>query len=461
MEKIDLLIEETTDDVIADTIKLVNINSERSDALPGAPFGKGPRQVLDTVLEMGENSGFSTVDYGVGVISLSMKEGQPDLGIWLHGDVVPAGDGWTYGPYNATLYKNCIIGRGVTDNKGQLSAIFNLFRIFKKLGIELKYNAAMYVGSAEEGGMWDMKGVKGNSDAKGFINVCTPPRMSLVPDGGFPLAYGARGLTFFKIKSKTPLKNCVITAGLADSLGFATAVFNTVDMPDDLEGCTVKKGDNTVIQTFVPPRHASTPNPDGDEIAKLCDVLLKNNLLCQEDKKIVQFISDISWDFAGEMFGINVPTKVMKPTVVVPKSIENIDGCPELTIRVGYPIDITEEQIFQKMQKICEENGFEVSCLGGHKPYMNDKDSEAAKALVRIANEITGDNGEAYINGATYAHYLPNAYVYGMSGNCPPADFPKGRGGAHGIDECVSIDRLKRAMRIYARALLILNEIEW
>ena len=48
-----------------------------------------------------------------------------------------------------------------------------------------------------------------------------------------------------------------------------------------------------------------------------------------------------------------------------------------------------------------------------------------------------------------------------MSGNLPPADFPAGHGGAHGIDEAVSLDRLQRAMRIYARALLALNELEW
>ena len=43
----------------------------------------------------------------------------------------------------------------------------------------------------------------------------------------------------------------------------------------------------------------------------------------------------------------------------------------------------------------------------------------------------------------------------------PPADFPKGRGGAHGVDESVSLDRLQRFMRIYARALLQLNDLPW
>lgn len=462
LQKIDQKIEEYTESLIADTMMLVNINSERSEPLPGAPFGKGPREVLDTVLGMVEKEGFATTDYGVGVISVGMKEGQPDLGIWAHGDVVPAGDGWTYGPYNATLYKNCIIGRGATDNKGQLAAVLNLLRIFKELGIKLDYNPALYVGSCEETGMCDMTGIEGNPDAKGFINVCTPPKMSLVPDSGFPLAYGARGLTFFTLKSKTSLKNCTLTAGLSDSLGYATALLNTVDIPESIEGCTVKKGENTsTVKTFVPPRHASTPNPDGDEIAKLCDVLLENNLLCEEDKKIVQFIDDICWDFSGEIFDINVPTKVMKPTVIVPKCIENNDGCPEFTIRVGYPIDITSKQIFENIKKVCVEKGFEVTQGMDYKPCINDKNCEVAKALVRVANEIIGSNSEAYIGGATYVHFLPNSYAYGMSGNCPPEDFPKGRGGAHGIDECVSIDRLKRAMRIYARALLELNDIEW
>ena len=63
--------------------------------------------------------------------------------------------------------------------------------------------------------------------------------------------------------------------------------------------------------------------------------------------------------------------------------------------------------------------------------------------------------------GGTYAHTLPNALVYGTDGNKIPVDFPAGHGGAHGRDEVVSVERLKRAMRIYARALLALNDIQF
>ena len=95
-------------------------------------------------------------------------------------------------------------------------------------------------------------------------------------------------------------------------------------------------------------------------------------------------------------------------------------------------------------------------------PYLLDKDWPVITRLNAIANEITGQDRAPYtLGGGTYAHRLPNALAFGMDGSLPPEDFPKGRGSAHGLDECVSLDRLQRAMKIYARTLLALNEMEW
>ena len=190
--EIDKKIEQSRDAVVADIIRLVNIPSEQGTPLPGAPFGEGPKNVLDEVLKMGKAEGFFGTDYGVGVVSVAMKEGQPDVGIWVHGDVVPAGDGWTFEPYNAREYGGCIIGRGVTDNKGQLVAVFYVLKILKDMGIDLHYNPAIYVGSNEETGMADLVGLPDNPDVKGFLNVCAPPRLSLVPDSSFPVGYGGK-----------------------------------------------------------------------------------------------------------------------------------------------------------------------------------------------------------------------------------------------------------------------------
>jgi len=126
-------------------------------------------------------------------------------------------------------------------------------------------------------------------------------------------------------------------------------------------------------------------------------------------------------------------------------------------------VGITYEEITKSIDERCKKFGFAISeAVRGLDPYIMNPDSQVIRELSKIANEITGSNGTpSTISGTTYAHLLPNAYIYGMSGNLPPEDFPKGRGGAHGIDEVVSLDRLKRAMKIYARALLKLNEIDW
>lgn len=148
---------------------------------------------------------------------------------------------------------------------------------------------------------------------------------------------------------------------------------------------------------------------------------------------------------------------------VFSSGITTVNGCAEIKINIRYPIGITFEKIVENVEKATEKVGFVVVRANkGILPYVLDKSSEVVTSLTEISNEIIGEDKKPYtIKGGTYAHVLPNAYPYGMNGNLPPDDFPKGRGGAHGIDEAVSVARLKRAMRIYARALLKLNEIEW
>lgn len=438
LKRIDTEIEKARDAVAQDTITLVRINSEQSEPAPGAPFGTGPKEVLDTVLKMGEADGFYTKDYGVGVVSLSMKEGQPDLGIWLHGDVVPAGDGWIYPPYEGIMYKDThIIGRGATDNKGQFSAIFNILKIFKKLGIELNYNVGLYLGSNEETGM---------EDVKAFMQSCTPPRMSLVPDSGFPVGYGGKGSINITFRSKAPLHGLVLSAGLPAAPGKATAELN-----------------GNTYETESPPRHGANPDPNGNMITKMMNKLLEEELVAKEDIRILEFLKDISLDVYGEKFGISVIPEGMPRLTMSTKKLTTEGGIPSLIMDIRFPVGITAEEIVERLTAAAEGYGMEIVKVGNVKsPYLMDKNAPMVQLLAKIANEVTDDTKEPYtLGGGTYAHRLPNAYVYGMDGNARPEDFPEGHGGAHGKDEMVSLDRLQRAMRIYARAMLALNETQW
>lgn len=438
LQKIDEEIRNCRPALAQDTIDLIRIDSTQQKAEPGTPYGKGAKEVLETVLEMGKSEGFYPTDYDVGVVSLGLKEGQPDLGIWLHGDVVPVDNDWIYPPFEGTLYKGThIIGRGATDNKGQLAAVFHLLKLFKKLGVQLNYNPALYVGSSEETGM---------EDVKAFLAQHTPPKLSLVPDSSFPVGYGGKGGMNLTFRSKKPLQNLTVTAGLADAPGKAEATL---------------AGMAYFAETL--PRHTANPDPDGNMITRLAEQLLPNAELSNGDRKVIEFCRKISLDINGKNFGVYKESKEMKPLTIFAKTIQTTDRHLYLTVNIRYPIENTTQQIIAGLSAVASKHEMELTeSKVSIPPYLLDKEEPVIQKLNKIANEITGTDASPYtLSGGTYAHLLPNALAYGMSGNGIPEDFPAGHGGAHGKDEIVSLERLETAMRIYARALLALNEVDW
>jgi succinyl-diaminopimelate desuccinylase len=434
--RIDREIEFCREELARDTIALVNIKSVRGEPQPGAPFGPGPRAVLDAVLEMGKHAGFFATEYTDSVISIAPKAGKPDLGIWIHGDVVPEGTGWNFEPYGAVEYKGCIIGRGATDNKGQCCAMFHLLKIFKRLGIALNYLPAIYVGSAEE---------TGAEDVKAFLRSHQPPKLSLIPDDGFPVGYGGKGTMYLYLRPKKPLQGITILAGQNDDPGLAVATIN---------GRSITANSLT--------RHSATPDPKGNMITRLMEKLLDEDIAA-EDRKVLEFYKLLSLDIHGAAFDLDVSAAEMTPVAMAAMRVDMVDGAPQLTLKIRYPMELSAEKISRQIGAVAAQSG--VECVRTEQivePYMRDKNWPVLRRLAEIANEITGDNQQPYIvDGYTYAHLLPNALVYGTDANVTPADFPEGRGVAHGVDESASLDRLQRAMRIYARALLALNEMNW
>lgn len=426
MALLDSLITDSRAQVVADTIRLVNIPSEEVS---------GAACVQQAVMEMAIRDGLFVKDYGCGVVSVSLYDRAPDLGIWVHADVVPAGDGWTRDPYDAYEYNGCIIGRGATDNKGQLAAIYRLLCLFKQQGMQLSYNPALYIGSNEESGM---------KDVIAFLETCTPPALSLVPDDGFAVGYGGKGALYLSVRAHHPFADLRVSAGEDASPGTATAVF----------------ADGTTLSAHTPPRHASNPDPGGNMITRLCEQLLNTDKTAADDRAVLEVFRRISLDTDGSFLGIRTAHSALGDLTVYAKSIVDCDGCPSLVLNIRYPVGITCEQLVERIDRAVAPYGCTVCDLRrGVDPYLHDPESAVVRLLCDVANAVTGENAKPHtLGGGTYAHRLPNAYPYGTDANVPPADFAKGKGGAHGIDEAASIDRLLRAMRVYARALLALDQ---
>ncbi len=464
IEIIDKEIMDAKTNVISDTIKFVSIDSTKGEPVPGGPFGEGPKKMLEAVMEYGKKDGFFPKDYKVGVASISMEEGVPDLGIWIHGDVMPVGDGWIYEPFKAFEMEGSIIGRGAGDNKGQFAAMYNLLKIFKRLGIKLKYNPAIYVGSDEENGLHDLLGDKRIPEAKGFLNTETPPRLSLVPDGSYPVCYGGKGRAVFFLKSCKPFEKFTFHAGSKETPWKAFAEFDSsADIPEALENCEIERGEKITVCAKSLARHGASPDPNGNMITKLAKALLDAGLVPEENVAVMNAFREITSDICGKALGIDKPHPIMGVAKVNAQRVYNRDGYPELEIGVRYHIGTSLEEMKKSVLEYAQRNGLELTyCEDTTPAYIMDKEAPVLKDICGIVNTVMGTNSNPYLMaGITYAHALPNAYTCGTAANIAPKSFPEGHGGVHGPDEAVSIDRLLLAMRIYARILLMLNETEW
>lgn len=88
------------DKMISDLQRLVEIESVSMRTEDREyPFGKGVRAALDTALEICGTYGFRTKNCDNMTGFAEVGEGEELMGILVHLDVVPAGDGWRYEPF--------------------------------------------------------------------------------------------------------------------------------------------------------------------------------------------------------------------------------------------------------------------------------------------------------------------------------------------------------------------------
>lgn len=165
--------------------RLVSIRSVKGDPAPGAPFGPGPAAALAEALKLAEEWGLSPMDHDgyVGTADLNGKE--TALHILGHLDVVDEGTGWTVtGPYEPKVVDGCIFGRGTDDDKGPVVAALLALKCVKDLGLPMKSNVRVIMGTDEESGSQDLE----YYFARNPYAPC-----SFTPDSGFPVINVEKG----------------------------------------------------------------------------------------------------------------------------------------------------------------------------------------------------------------------------------------------------------------------------
>ena len=162
-------------------------------------------------------------------------------------------------------------------------------------------------------------------DVIAFLNCAQPPRLSLVPDSGFPVGYGGRGSLRVTLRSKHPLTDLTITAGSDRDPGGAEAIF---------------RGQRLYAHTF--PGHSAHPKSGGNMITLLCDQLLEHELPdC--DRAVLEFFKLLTLDIHGDAFGINRDPGPMTPLTLFAGKVTMEGDLPAIHLNIRFPSHLGSE----------------------------------------------------------------------------------------------------------------------
>ena len=116
-EQIDHYIDTHKEEMIEDLKTLVRIDSQRTAAKEGMPYGEGAAKAIAAAKEMMEKAGFITKNYENHVVTADFSEKEKQLDILAHLDVVPVTDDWTVTkPFVPLVVGDRIYGRGTADD---------------------------------------------------------------------------------------------------------------------------------------------------------------------------------------------------------------------------------------------------------------------------------------------------------------------------------------------------------
>lgn len=462
IETIEKWVQNQTPALLTDLITITNIRSVAETKTPQVlPFGQGCIDVLNKMLELGDANGFQTRNYDNYVGCIELNDLDDDIGIWAHLDVVHEGTDWVYPPYDAQIKDGYVIGRGCQDNKS--SAIVGLYamKFLKEFQIPVHHNVKLYLGTCEEQGMYDLD----------YFTAHYPcPKLSLVPDSGFPICIGERGTFNGEICCKQPFSDDVIDLYtplspymLADK---ATIVLRhtpemlakVANLPADI---TVTVAEHITCSATGISRNAGNPFSEGNKanaLQTLFVALHEHHILKEQDDKLLDLCRKLNTDYDGAALGIACTDELSGPLVLACNSAVLENHCLKITFLSRYPVSKNDIDFEKIVFDICEQNNctFQTTRLSKANPF--DHTNPVVEKLTTVYNDYMNLDTKPFVmSGGTYARKLPNAYAFGTGMPLPKAPdglFLPGHGDYHQPDEAISILRIQKALAIYILSLL-------
>ena len=411
-------------------MKVPSVKREPEDH---APFGKAPREVLDLVLKKGKEVGFKTkvIDDAIGYVQWG-EDDEDYIGIIGHLDVVPAGSGWDFPPFDLSEKDGRFYGRGILDNKGPIISCFYALILLKKMGAVPKKTIRIIFGTDEESGM---------SDVAHYLQAEVPPSFGFTPDCKYPVVYGERGVVNLTIHFPL-VKEEVIQ--ISD---FAGDQYRD-HVPDQLSvSINEKKFD---VEGKRSPSNA--PELGENAITLLAEKIKADSAVPEQIRAYFDWIWQAFHNkHYGEGIDLALSDEDSGRLILTPVNLQKNTNGLDLEVAFRYPVSVTEEEVVSGLAKqLPEKATFTINrSIPG---ICQKKDSPEIKKLSQIYGEITGnDPTPVTTTGATYARMIPNVLAFGPS-------FPGQKGIAHNKNEYMEVTDLRMNLEIYLRSIQALIE---
>lgn len=437
---------------------------------PGMPFGADCLQMLNHAMARGRHYGFEVVNHQGYAASLCHGDSENCIGIIAHLDVVPAGEGWVYPPYDASYLpkQDVIIGRGVDDNKG--SAIAGLFamRCLRDLGWPLRHGLRLICGLSEETGMQDMQHLLDSGMAF--------PKVSLVPDAGFPVNYGQKGsmdaelhfpcegeLVSFEagtVRNVIPDRaECVLALAPKQVADAMMETARSLGSSITIEACE----GGTRITAHGRAGHAAFPKGADNAIARLTAVLNASGLLSGSCAHAIRQAAELTADPLGQSEGVACEDDISGELTLVYGVAHLQGGVLTLSADCRYPIRTDGEKLEAALLAHWQQRGASVTGFSHSKPYYIPAEDARVQVLQAVYRAATSREEEPYtMGGGTYSRVVPDAISFGPGMPGTQSDWseilPAGHGHAHGRDELLPVDKMTECCRIYVGALAALDD---
>ncbi len=436
------------EDFVRTLRRWIQVPSVKSEAEDGAPFGKEIRRMLDLAVETGKAMGFRTAEYDGYACDMTLGEGEEEMAVLGHLDVVPAGDGWTFPPFGGVVENGRIYGRGTSDDKGPSLAAMYAMKAIREAGIPLKRKIRLILGCDEESGWEDMAY---------YAEHAKMPEMGFSPDASFPLINTEKGMLHLSLQapeSKSGLR--ILSMSTGERLNVIPGESRAVVRGGEALAAQVRayaertglpysaevRGDEVELTALGIPGHSAYPEGRRNAIGMMLKLLAELGA----DGPVATLAEAVGTESDGRGLGCACADEISGPLTANMGILRLENGEWYATLDFRCPVSADLDAL--EAAATAHLPGFRVNVLGKTPAHHVPAESDLVRELLAAYTEETGQPGEAEATGGgTYAKVLRQGVAYGST-------FADEKDLAHQADEYKDIASLMLAAKIYANALI-------